>query len=227
MTVLGDAEIHHRYLNGQLVIHPFRREQLNNASYDIRLGRFMAIPVHHGAMVDPTKADAEDHFKIVDIDKFENSRYMLKPGFRVLGHTHEFIGGRLDSARVSGGHKNIQMKISSRLGYLGSMQTKSTLARWGIDICMAAGWGDCDFTTRWALEIINVSPWILPLYPGTLIGQVVFEEVRGVETSYTQSGSYQKTLDMDTIVKTWKPEDILPKKVKIVPLEKVDSFPLA
>ncbi len=221
MTVLGDADILEKYKNGQIVITPFNKSLLNNASYDVRLGYHLALPIMHpGIDVDPTKVDAKDFYKIVDIRDMGGC-YWLPPGIRILAHTHEFIGGRLDPSRVSDKIKATGLKISPRTGYLGSMKTKSTPARWGLDWCMSAGWGDCDFTGRWALEIINVSPWRMPLYPGMIGGQVVFEEVQGVETSYIQIGHYQSTYDMDKLIKEWKPEDLLPKRIKIMELEEI------
>ena len=204
MSALGDDGIKKGMRDGLIVIEPFREEQLNNASYDVRIGRYAWIPVPSERMsVDPTSSPSNKHFSLHDMA--EKGPVTLHQGGFALFHTEEFIGGRM-------------VDHVGRLGILGTMKTTSTSARWGIDICRAAGWGDVGYFSRWTLEIENSAPWNVIIKPGMRLGQVVFEEIKGVngENSYEKKGSYQGSAELGEVIDGWTPEMMLPKAIKYV-----------
>jgi dCTP deaminase len=202
MSALGDEAIKRGIDEGVIVIDPFREEQLNNASYDVRIGRYCWIPVPNERLsIDPSLEPSVKHFSLHDMK--EKGPVTIHQGGFALFHTEEFIGGRMRG---------------DVFGVLGTMKTTSTAARWGIDICRAAGWGDVGFFNRWTLEIENSAPWSTIIKPGMRLGQVVFKEIDGVngESSYEKRGNYQSSDDVEQLKKSWNPEMMLPKAIKMV-----------
>lgn len=126
---------------------------------------------------------------------------VLGPGERILAHTHEFIGIR---------------------AYGGACEAKSrsSWGRNGVAICLDAGWIDPGYINRITLEIYNINQHesvVLPV--GERIGQLVFFHTGPVEGNYTGSrdgvsGKYQHTDDLDELIMTWSPEQMLPKTYK-------------
>jgi len=123
---------------------------------------------------------------------------VLRPGQRILAHTHEFIGIKAPGTST--------------------MQARSTWGRNGVAVCLDAGWGDPGYINRWTMEIYNMNQHesvVLPV--GERIAQMVFYTTGPVEREYKKlSGKYQvKTSDkLETIISGWTPEQMLPKAYK-------------
>jgi hypothetical protein len=80
-----------------------------------------------------------------------------------------------------------------------------------------AGWVDPGYINRLTLEIYNLNERETVLLPvGERIAQAVFLETGEVEGSYGLgrengfSGKYQQGTDLDTIIKTWSPDKMIP-----------------
>jgi deoxycytidine triphosphate deaminase len=122
----------------------------------------------------------------------------LRPGERILGHTHEFIGIKAPGTST--------------------LQARSTWGRNGIAVCLDAGWGDPGYINRWTLEIYNMNQHesvVLPV--GERIAQMVFYETGPVEGEYRKlSGKYQTEVsaNLKHIIKDWKPQQMLPQAYK-------------
>jgi deoxycytidine triphosphate deaminase len=125
----------------------------------------------------------------------------LKPGERILAHTHEFFGILPPGA----------CEVKSR----------SSWARNGIAVCFDAGWIDPGYVNRLTLEIFNLNQKEIILLPvGERIAQIIFHETGSVEGNYGSgrdkgfSGKYQTGTDLPTLIKNWSPELMLPKAYK-------------
>jgi deoxycytidine triphosphate deaminase len=122
----------------------------------------------------------------------------IKPGERILAHTHEFLGIRPPGAY--------------------DLRARSSWARNGIAVCFDAGWVDPGYINRLTLEIFNLNQREVVLLPvGERIAQAVFHETGEVEGSYGEgrnagfSGKYQRGTDLESIIKIWSPDMMLPQ----------------
>lgn len=213
MSVKTNVELFAEMDRGNIVMVPRVNEQVNNGSIDVRLGRFIWVlkrpedlpPVIDSIdpVIDPLICHGRDAFDLVDLMAGD---FVLACGRRVLAHTHEFIG--------------------SRHGSIPEMRAKSTTARWGLTACACAGWGDVGYFNRWAMEVSNLNPFPygVKLTVGMLIAQIVFHDIgdvaKGSEYNAEGAGHYQNVSDIEELMRSWKPEDLLPKSMK-----KVDFTP--
>ena len=212
---LSDKRILEEKKKGDIVISPFKQDNLNTSSYDVTLGEYFfreeshdgIHPVYniynksHTDRVWGTQAErapkAKDVFRGVDFEWVgisPNDRVILmQPGETILAHTNEYIGGK--------NHITTQM------------QARSTIGRNFIEVCKCAGWGDVGYTNRWTMEITNNSrSQVIPLVVGRRIAQIVFLETGEIlDRDYSVNGKYQTSNDLAVLKKNWKPADMLPK----------------
>lgn len=215
---LSDKTILEQLERGDIVIEPFKRENLATSSYDVSLGEmyfreqkpknFSTIYNIHNKShtekvwgTEPIRAEragdilnlAPEDMEGIDVDDLV---IILEPGETILAHTDEFIGGR--------GHITTMMKARSSLG------------RNFIEICKCAGWGDVGYTNRWTMEITNNSRhYSIPLVVGRRIAQIIFFETGPIlESDYTKAGKYQNGDSIAELKSAWKPESMLPKLYK-------------
>lgn len=185
--------------NGVIRIHPFKRENVSINSYDLTLGewciRYIGKETPGSNTYHPYRRLDEEH----SLDMYEEphksiSDYLkLSPHERILTHTAEFAGA-YDK-------------------YVPKIATKSTLARWGLDVCASAGFGDVGYVNRWTLELYNFTNHTLWVPIGAKICQIYFEPVFDEEGHPARNipkyaGAYQ------TALRDWKPEDMLPLPLK-------------
>lgn len=122
----------------------------------------------------------------------------IKPGERILAHTHEFFGIKPPGAY--------------------EIKARSSWGRNGIAVCFDAGWVDPGYINRLTLEIYNLNHKEIVLLPvGERIAQAIFLETGEVEGNYGEgrnsgfSGKYQSGTDLNTLIKNWKPSQMLPQ----------------
>lgn len=212
---LSDKKILEEMEKGDIVISPFKRENLATSSYDVTLGEFFfpQLPPKHFQTIyniydkaqteriwgiKPKKAkSAKEIFAHYKFDftgiNPEEKIIVLEPGETILAHTNEFIGGK--------NHITTMMKARSSMG------------RNFIEVCKCAGWGDVGYTNRWTMEITNNSKhYSIPLVVGRRIAQIVFFETGPIlGKDYNVSGKYNSSTDVNKMKKAWKPEMMLPK----------------
>ena len=213
---LSDKKILEELAKGDIVIDPFRKDNLATSSYDVTLGEYYfreqkpnyflnhynIYNKKHTDYVWGMKAErakkASEVFKGFSSFEWEGISHedrviLLEPGETILAHTEEFIGGK--------NHITTMMKARSSMG------------RNFIEVCKCAGWGDVGYTNRWTLEITNNSRhYAIPLVVGRRIGQIVFFETGPIlQHDYSRDGKYQASIDINNIKKHWKPTDMLPK----------------
>jgi deoxycytidine triphosphate deaminase len=139
---------------------------------------------------------------------------VLGPGERILAHTHEFIG-----IRSNGGACEVK--------------SRSSWGRNGISICFDAGWIDPGYINRITLEVFNLNQHesvVLPV--GERVGQMIFHHTGPVDGDYSDgrngmSGKYQHTADINELIRTWSPDQMLPRAYKDIRTEpeRIEGLP--
>ncbi len=127
--ILSDSRILEEIAKGTIVIEPFDRKNLGSNSYDVHLGKYLA-------MYDDTTLDARKHNTITHFE-IPAEGYVLQPHHLYLGVTHEYTET----------HAHVPF-----------LEGKSSTGRLGIDIHATAGKGDVGFCNAWTLEISCVQP---------------------------------------------------------------------
>jgi len=122
--ILSDTKILDEIKKGTIVIKPFKRKHLGSNSYDVHLGKTLA-------MYDDEILDAKTHNTIHHFD-IPVEGIILVPSKLYLGVTEEYTET----------HQHVPF-----------LEGKSSIGRLGIDIHATAGKGDVGFCNTWTLEI--------------------------------------------------------------------------
>ncbi len=122
--ILSDKRILEEMEKGTILIVPYNREDLGSNSYDVHLGKHLAIYKDH--QIDAKKHNQIEHFDIPE------DGFVLEPGRFYLGVTEEYTET----------HAHVPF-----------LEGKSSTGRLGIDIHATAGKGDVGFCGNWTLEI--------------------------------------------------------------------------
>ncbi len=122
--ILSDRKIRQAIASGQIVIRPFRPECLGSNSYDVHLGKYLAV--YRDGALDARSANAIEEFPI------PARGFVLVPGQLYLGVTEEY---------------------TETHDYVPFLEGKSSVGRLGIDIHSTAGKGDVGFCNYWTLEM--------------------------------------------------------------------------
>ncbi len=122
--ILSDKKILDEIQKGNIVIEPFKREKLGTNSYDVNLGKWLAV-------YEDEVLDAKAHNKIRTFE-IPDEGFILQPSRLYLGVTEEYTETR---------------------NYVPFLEGKSSIGRLGIDIHATAGKGDAGFCNTWTLEI--------------------------------------------------------------------------
>lgn len=223
MGVYSNTEIFEALDDGRIVCLPFNKQHVSEASLDFTLGHYFYKQEHQSkasGLYNPfDEADVAGYFKGPleamphaawceknGVTMFKNIPddhpiIVLRPGERILAHTHEFVG-----IRAHGGACEVK--------------SRSSWGRNGVAVCFDAGWVDPGYINRITLEIYNLNMHesvVLPV--GERVGQLIFHKTGPVEGSYAAgrdgiSGKYQHTDDLDELIATWEPADMLPRAFK-------------
>jgi dCTP deaminase len=122
--ILSDTRILEEIEKKTIIIEPYDREKLGSNSYDVHLGKYLAI--YKDEILDAKKHNEIEHFEI------PANGYVLHPGQLYLGVTLEYTET----------HAHVPF-----------LEGKSSTGRLGIDIHATAGKGDVGFCGNWTLEI--------------------------------------------------------------------------
>ena len=222
MSVFSNIQIRQAIKDGHILCEPFNPKHIAHASMDVTLGyyyyrteRSEDHPVYNPFDGGDVKRYFEGALTAVPHKQWcdENGVKMLKgvpashpiipirPGERILAHTHEFFGIKPPGA----------CEVKSR----------SSWGRNGVAVCFDAGWIDPGYINRLTLEIYNLNQSEIVLLPvGERIAQIVFHETGPVDGDYGKgrdqgfSGKYQTGTDLNQLIKTWTPDQMLPKAYK-------------
>ncbi len=219
MGVFSNIQIRQAIKDGHIICLPFDNKNVAHASLDVTLGfyYYRIERMNERNLYNPfDREDVERYFDgpyraishgewcnlngikpLIGIAK-DHPVIALKPGERILAHTHEFFGIKPPGAF--------------------DLRARSSWARNGVAVCFDAGWVDPGYINRLTLEIYNLNhreTIVLPV--GERIAQAVFHETGEVEGSYGEgrdqgfSGKYQSGNDLKIITKVWSPDMMLPK----------------
>ncbi len=174
--ILSDKKILEEIKRGTIVIKPFHRKYLGTNSYDVHLGKWLA-------MYDEEILDCKRHNK-VHYFQIPKEGLILVPSKLYLGVTLEYTET----------HRHVPF-----------LEGKSSIGRLGIDIHATAGKGDIGFCNTWTLEISVRQPVrvyaSMPI--GQLI---YFEVSGEVEVPYSKkkSAKYNKRTVQPVESMMWK-----------------------
>lgn len=177
--MLADFEIRQSIEEKYLSIEPFDENRLQPVSYDLTLSREIRVPRNDVHTLDPGMKDDgktqyygcvptwQEHTVLHEIPE---KGALLERGEFILACTEEVVKlSPYMAARVEG---------------------KSSLGRLGVAVHITAGFIDPGFEGQITLEIANLAPWHVRLYPGMPIAQIVFEPVSAPARDYSQTGHY-------------------------------------
>ncbi len=158
MSILTREKIFEELEQGRLEIEPFNRDQIGPASIDLTLDDQFRI-YNEVQDVHPVKEDnePEEITRVIEVD----DSILLKPGQTLHGITKE--------------------RLSLPNDLCGWIEGRSRFARLGLLVHMTAGFIQPGVDNKQVLEIGNVSPVPLELYPGTKICQVILQRTEGTE----------------------------------------------
>lgn len=223
MGVYSNTQIVGAVKDGTIVCVPFNPRHVSEASLDFTLGHYFYKqedqPEASGVYNPFDQDDVARYFKgpleamphkewcdnnglkLFDNIPEDHPIIVLRPGERILAHTHEFVG-----IRAHGGACEVK--------------SRSSWGRNGVAVCFDAGWVDPGYINRITLEIYNLNMHesvVLPV--GERIGQLIFHTTGPVEGDYSDgrggmSGKYQHTSDLDELISTWSPDQMLPRAYK-------------
>ncbi|SJZ69246.1 dCTP deaminase [Garciella nitratireducens] len=126
--ILSGKEIE-RNLGKKIFIEPFRKEQLNPNSYNLRL--------HHELLV------YENHE--LDMKKENKAKKIMIPEEGLVLETGKlYLGRTLEHTRTE--------------GYVPMLEGRSSVGRLGLFIHVTAGFGDIGFNGYWTLEMFCIQP---------------------------------------------------------------------
>ncbi len=219
MGVYSNIQIREALQSGHIVCKPFNDKHISHASLDVTLG------YHYYRVERANERNIYNPFDREDVERYFDGPYKamphkqwcdlngikplknipddhpviaIKPGERILAHTHEFFGIKPPGAY--------------------EVKSRSSWGRNGVAVCFDAGWVDPGYINRLTLEIFNLNQRETILLPvGERIAQAVFLETGEVDGTYGKgrddgfSGKYQSGTDLDTIIRTWSPSQMLPK----------------
>lgn len=219
MSIFSNLDIEKAISEDHIVCIPFNAKHISQASLDVTLGYYYyrIESTHIKSVYNPFDKDDVDryfdgpykaitHQEWADLNGCKTLKNIpldhpviaLKPGERILAHTHEFVGIRPPGAY--------------------ELKARSSWARNGIAVCFDAGFVDPGYINRLTLEIFNLNQKETVVVPvGERIAQAVFHHTGEVRGNYGAgrdgnfSGKYQLGTDLDNIIKTWSPDMLLPR----------------
>lgn len=160
--ILAKSAIFEEIKKGNIKISPYYEEYVGPASVDLHLGTTFRRFKHHNEVFDVTEdSDFEQITEVAEVGK--DGSLLLKQGETVLGITRE--------------------RITLSKGLCGWIEGRSRFARIGLGVHITSGFAHPGIDNHQVLEITNLSPTPLMLYPGVRICQFVFQRCEG-EGSY-------------------------------------------
>jgi deoxycytidine triphosphate deaminase len=222
MSVYSNVQIRGAIEREHIVCIPFNPKHVAHASLDVTLGHYYYRTERSGFQTLYNPFDNADVTRYFGEAKqaiphgewcWENGQspvqgiplhhpiIPLRPGERILAHTHEFFGIKPPGAY--------------------ELKSRSSWGRNGIAVCFDAGWVDPGYINRLTLEIFNLNQHETVLLPvGERIAQAVFHETGEVEGNYGEgrdsgfSGKYQLGTNLEELIKNWTPDQMLPRAYK-------------
>lgn len=167
---LSDTDILAAVKAGTITLEPFKKKQLQPATYDIRLGNtFIITDPHSTKAIDPAKGIFPE---TQTIEVQDGKEFVLHPGVSILGYSKEKFGSD---------------------EYLIEVNGKSSLARIGLIVHNSASIVNPGHYLNIALELCNLNNVPIVLRPGMEIAQLSFSTLSShTKQSYEDTGRYTK-----------------------------------
>lgn len=146
--LLVDFQIKEEIRQGNLKVTPFREENINPSSLDVRLGDMFGIPKAKGIYINPLD------FLSFETQVEKKRQYLLNPKSFVISCLLE--------------HITLPKDITAHL------KGRSSLGRLGLENSSCAGHLDPYFSGFVTIELFNYSDYPIMLTPGMSIGQLNF-----------------------------------------------------
>ncbi|HSX32813.1 MAG TPA: deoxycytidine triphosphate deaminase [Candidatus Saccharimonadales bacterium] len=219
MSMYSNTQLLQAIQDGHIVCVPFNPKHISQASLDVTLGHYYYRTERTGdhTLYNPFSEDdvrryfgevkqavphlqwcVENGMTPVQGIPLGHPVIPLRPGERILAHTHEFFGIRPPGAC--------------------ELKSRSSWGRNGIAVCFDAGFIDPGYINRLTLEVYNLNQHETVLLPvGERIAQAVFHETGEVTGNYGQgrdegfSGKYQTGTSIDELINSWHPGLMLPR----------------
>ncbi|MBI3633081.1 MAG: dCTP deaminase [Candidatus Vogelbacteria bacterium] len=169
--ILAKNKIIEELKNGNIVIEPIPTDdQIGPGSVDLHLDKAFRIFKHYNEVF-PVTNDANFETITEKIEIEEGGYLLLKPGESVLGITKETI------------------TLSPSLA--GWIEGRSRFARIGLGVHITSGFAQPGINNKQVLEITNMGPAPMALYPGIRLCQFIFERCDGT-AQYKGKFSHQR-----------------------------------
>jgi deoxycytidine triphosphate deaminase len=219
VSVYSNTQILQAIQDGHIICVPFNPKHVSQASLDVTLGHYYYRTERsgHKTIYNPfDEADVKRYFGEPQVAVphlqwcYENGMQPvqgipldhpvipLRPGERILAHTHEFFG------ILPPGTPEIK--------------SRSSWGRNGIAVCFDAGWIDPGYINRLTLEVYNLNQHATMLLPvGERIAQAIFHQTGPVDGNYGKgrdegiSGKYQSGTSLEELIHNWTPDLMLPR----------------
>lgn len=164
--LLNDVALRKAIEDKVITFLPFNSNRVQPASIDMTLGpKFSVLRLHRGQIID-LHEDNSELMQEVEVE----THLDLQPGEFALATTVELLGLPNNmTARVEG---------------------KSSLARLGLMVHITAGFIDPGFIGEVTLELVNLLPAPIRIYPGMPVAQLAVFELSG-DASVPYRGKYQ------------------------------------
>ena len=165
---LSDKDIREELEAGNITLEPFVEDQLQPATYDIRLGNtFIINDAYSTKAIDPAKGIFPN---TQTIEVKDGDEFVLHPGVSILGYSKERFGSDQYLIEVNG---------------------KSSLARIGLIVHNSASIVNPGHYLNIALELCNLNNVPIILRPGMGIAQLTFSTLSsGTSRNYRETGRY-------------------------------------
>lgn len=180
--MLADFEISKALQDDWIGIEPYDPHRLQPVSYDLTLDssyRIFRSDVHTIDTRDDGSYDPGSGY------------YGQVPSWRphTTGHTLPNAGHRLRPGDFLLASTAETLTLSPAIA--ARVEGKSSLGRLGVAVHITAGFIDPGFQGQITLEIANLAPVSVMLYPAMPIAQIVFEPVTPPMYDYSKTGHYQ------------------------------------
>jgi dCTP deaminase len=153
--IMGRERILELIRRGEVVIDPFDERNVGPASIDLTLGSVFRTFKKSMKVVE-IREDT-DYRELTNLVTLENGYMLLTPGEQVHGVTRERV--------------KLPPYISGRI------EGRSRFARLGLLVHISSGFVAPGSDGKIVLEIANLSPSTVAIFPGTKICQLILEEV--------------------------------------------------
>lgn len=155
--MLGGKSILKQVELGNIKIDPAPQKAGPN-SIDVTLGNELAMVIPNAKLQNIPVINTRQKGAIEKVSHTDCGGFVLMPHELYLGYINETVGSNYFAPMIEG---------------------RSTAARHGLMVHVAAGFCDAGWVGRIVLEIQNVTRWPMIVYPGDRIAQVYFERVEG------------------------------------------------